>query len=133
MRIFTTATAAHSPIFPTSRHRIASMQPVRLHVEWIACMAADTLRHADMLKLYCMRICEEHQLNVLGNAFFQFEPSGVAGTILLPDSHIALQTWPDQQKLTAELAFECPKNDAVLLLEQLALHILPDTALKNFL
>lgn len=128
MRIFTTATAAHSSTFPASRHRISSMQPVRLQVEWLACMAADTLRHADRLKLHCMRICEERHLNVLGNAFFQFEPSGVAGTILLPDSHIAFQTWPDEQKLTAELAFDHPQNDALLLLEQLALHMMPGSA-----
>lgn len=131
MRIFTSTATTHSPVFSPPSHRTASVQPLRRHIEWHSCLAADALRHADMLKLQCMRICEEFRLNVLGNAFFQFEPSGVAGTILLQDSHIAFQTWPDKHRLTAELSFSRQQNNAALLLEQLALHMQPGNALQH--
>src|SRR5450830_684954 len=77
---------------------------LHLRAEWHNCgQATESLRNADTLKRLCLRICRELQLNVTGNAFFQFEPSGVAGTMTLDDSRIALHTWPEHNMLKADI------------------------------
>jgi S-adenosylmethionine decarboxylase len=90
-----TAPASTSPYSCHPRHLLA---------QWHDCrQTAEGLRHADALKRLCLRLCEELQLKVAGNAFFQFQPSGVAGTVLLHDSHIALHTWPELNMLKADI------------------------------
>ncbi|RXZ33194.1 hypothetical protein D9O50_13875 [Oxalobacteraceae bacterium CAVE-383] len=100
---------------PKSNHQPASLpgqlpaslpvrHPRRLQAEWHDCrQAAEGLRHADTLKTLCLRLCEELQLKVAGNAFFQFSPGGVAGTVLLGDARIALHTWPEHNMLKADI------------------------------
>lgn len=102
-----------------------------LCAEWRNCRrAATALSHADTLKRLCLRICDDLQLSVLGNAFFQFEPSGVTGTIFLADSHIALHTWPEKRMLKADIHFPNdnghPGIHALLLFENLKQHFQPE-------
>jgi S-adenosylmethionine/arginine decarboxylase-like enzyme len=79
-------------------------RPRHLLAQWHDCrQTVESLRHADALKRLCLQLCEELHLKVAGNAFFQFEPSGVAGTVLLDDSHIALHTWPEHNMLKADI------------------------------
>jgi S-adenosylmethionine/arginine decarboxylase-like enzyme len=95
---------------------------LQLKAVWRDCRhAAEGLRNADTLKNICMRICTELRLSVIGNAFFQFEPSGVAGTILMNGSHLAIHTWPDRHLLQAniQLSNGTTHGDALVLLEQL--------------
>jgi S-adenosylmethionine/arginine decarboxylase-like enzyme len=96
----------------------------RMHAVWRDCrQAVEGLRNADTLKNLCLRICDDLHLNVAGNAFFQFEPTGVAGTILLNGSHIAIHTWPDRHMLKANIHLQNSNEDskgaALALLEQL--------------
>ncbi|HEY4073361.1 MAG TPA: S-adenosylmethionine decarboxylase [Herbaspirillum sp.] len=95
---------------------------LQLKAVWRDCRhAAEGLRNADTLKNICLRICTELRLSVMGNAFFQFEPSGVAGTILMNGSHLAIHTWPDHRLLKADIQLSngATRGDALVLLEQL--------------
>jgi len=40
---------------------------------------------------------------VVGERFFQFEPQGVTGTVLLAESHIAIHTWPEAGFVTVDV------------------------------
>ena len=42
-------------------------------------------------------------LTVVGERFFQFEPQGVTGTVLLAESHIAIHTWPEAGFVTVDV------------------------------
>lgn len=111
-----------------SKHlRNATLQ---LQAEWRDCRhSGNELRHADPLKRLCLRICDELKLSVLGHAFFQFEPSGVSGTILLSNSRIALHTWPESKVLKAKIrlpdGYSRTDGDALLLLANLKPHFQP--------
>ncbi|HEY4317632.1 MAG TPA: S-adenosylmethionine decarboxylase [Herbaspirillum sp.] len=100
-------------------HRPASLRigrPRHLLAQWHDCrQTAEGLRHADALKRICLRLCEELHLKVAGHAFFQFEPDGVTGTVLLGDSHIALHTWPEHNMLKADIHLRHSGNDAAAL------------------
>src|ERR1700676_2593781 len=79
---------------PSPHSRLQRFHEPVLQAVWQDCrQTAEGLRNADTLKRLCLRICKEFRLNVMGNAFFQFEPAGVAGTILLNGSHLAIHTW----------------------------------------
>ncbi|HWZ48121.1 MAG TPA: S-adenosylmethionine decarboxylase [Herbaspirillum sp.] len=136
MKIITTAaTAIATETFPAtlpSPHprRLRFREPVlQLRAVWQDCrQAAEGLRNADTLKGLCLRICSEFHLNVMGNAFFQFEPDGVAGTILLKGSHIAIHTWPDLRMLKADIHLPNGQSHggALVLLEQLKSNFQPE-------
>jgi S-adenosylmethionine/arginine decarboxylase-like enzyme len=114
---------AQPPALSSARGR---QRGTALQAEWLDCRhAADGLRHADTLKSLCLRICGELQLRVVGNAFFQFEPSGVTGTILLNDSHIAIHTWPESSALKADIYLPNSNSDALQLFEKLKPHFQP--------
>jgi S-adenosylmethionine/arginine decarboxylase-like enzyme len=103
---------------------------LQLQAEWRDCRhSANELRQADTLKRLCLRICDDLQLTVLGHAFFQFEPSGVSGTILLSNSRIALYTWPESKVLKAKIRLpngdRGTDGDALLLLANLKPHFQP--------
>jgi S-adenosylmethionine/arginine decarboxylase-like enzyme len=111
-------------ILPAPQPRVLRFrEPVlQLKAVWRDCrLTVEGLRNADTLKNLCLRICAELRLSVMGNAFFQFEPSGVAGTILLNGSHLAIHTWPDHRLLKADIQLSNGTNhgDALVLLEQL--------------
>ena len=40
---------------------------------------------------------------VVGESFYQFEPQGVTGTVLLAESHIAIHTWPEAGFVTVDV------------------------------
>ena len=42
-------------------------------------------------------------LTVVGERFYQFEPQGVTGTVLLAESHIAIHTWPEAGFVTVDV------------------------------
>jgi S-adenosylmethionine/arginine decarboxylase-like enzyme len=123
MTIVTTA-AMNTATLPAPQPRMLCFREPALQLKavWRDCrQAAEGLRNADTLKNICLRICTELRLGVMGNAFFQFEPSGVAGTILLNGSHLAIHTWPDRHLLKADIQLSngTTHGDALVLLEQL--------------
>jgi S-adenosylmethionine/arginine decarboxylase-like enzyme len=100
----------------TVEHKLPTVRPRHaarhLLAEWRDCrQTVEGLRNADTLKRLCLRLCNELHLKVAGNGFFQFEPTGVAGTILLDGSHVAIHTWPERNMLKADIHLE-PQNSA---------------------
>jgi S-adenosylmethionine/arginine decarboxylase-like enzyme len=119
-----TTTVMNTATLPAPQPRMLRfLEPaLQLKAVWRDCrQTAEGLRNADTLKNICLRICSELRLGVMGNAFFQFEPSGVAGTILLNGSHLAIHTWPDRRLLKADIQLSngTTHGDALVLLEQL--------------
>ena len=51
----------------------------------------------------CRRAVDESGLTIVGDRFFQFEPQGVTGTVLLAESHLAIHTWPELGFVTVDV------------------------------
>ena len=72
------------------------MDGIHLLGEWYDC-PADTpeFTQAGPLRSLCIDAARDSGLTVVGDSFYQFEPQGVTGTVLLAESHIAIHTWPE--------------------------------------
>ncbi len=72
------------------------MDGIHLLGEWYGC-PADTpeFTRADALRALCVKSSTDAGLTVVGECFYQFEPQGVTGTVLLAESHLAIHTWPE--------------------------------------
>jgi S-adenosylmethionine decarboxylase proenzyme len=72
------------------------MDGVHLLGEWYDC-PADTpeFTRAGPLRALCVDAATRSGLTVVGDCFYQFEPQGVTGTVLLAESHLAIHTWPE--------------------------------------
>jgi S-adenosylmethionine decarboxylase len=80
------------------------MDGIHLLGEWYEC-AADTpeFTRADALRTACIAATRDAGLTVVGDAFHQFEPQGVTGTVLLAESHLAIHTWPECGFVTVDV------------------------------
>ena len=80
------------------------MDGIHLLGEWYGC-PADTpaFTRADVLRDVCVSAARNAGLTVVGDRFFQFEPQGVTGTVLLAESHIAIHTWPESGFVTVDV------------------------------
>ena len=80
------------------------MDGIHLLGEWYGC-PTDTpeFRQAPALRDLCVRAAREAGLTVVGESFYQFEPQGVTGTVLLAESHIAIHTWPESGFVTVDV------------------------------
>ena len=80
------------------------MDGIHLLGEWYGC-PADTPEFtlAKPLRDLCVAAAERSGLTVVGDRFFQFEPQGVTGTVLLAESHIAIHTWPEAAFVTVDV------------------------------
>src|SRR5512143_567121 len=58
---------------------------------------------ADALRALCLDAVRATGLTVVGDAFHQFEPQGVTGTVLLAESHLAIHTWPEHGFVTVDV------------------------------
>jgi len=80
------------------------MDGIHLLGEWYGC-PTDTAEftQAPALRDLCVRAAREAGLTVVGESFYQFEPQGVTGTVLLAESHIAIHTFPEHAAATFNL------------------------------
>jgi S-adenosylmethionine decarboxylase proenzyme len=80
------------------------MDGIHLLGEWYGC-PADTpaFTQADALRDLCVTAARNAGLTVVGDRFFQFEPQGVTGTVLLAESHVAIHTWPEAGFVTVDV------------------------------
>jgi S-adenosylmethionine decarboxylase proenzyme len=80
------------------------MDGIHLLGEWYGC-PADTpvFTQAAPLRDLCVSAARNAGLTVVGERFFQFEPQGVTGTVLLAESHIAIHTWPEAGFVTVDV------------------------------
>jgi len=80
------------------------MDGIHLLGEWYDC-PADTpeFTQAEPLRALCVQAAQRAGLTVVGDRFFQFEPQGVTGTVLLAESHLAIHTWPEAGFVTVDV------------------------------
>jgi spermidine synthase/S-adenosylmethionine decarboxylase len=56
-----------------------------------------------MLAALCRRACAEAGLDVVAEAFHQFDGAGATGALVLAESHLAIHTWPELGAVTLDL------------------------------
>ena len=80
------------------------MDGIHLLGEWYDC-PSDTpaFTRADALRALCLDATAASGLTVVGDAFHQFSPQGVTGTVLLAESHLAIHTWPEHGFVTVDV------------------------------
>ncbi len=72
--------------------------------EWYECAAPRALlEDAARLRRLCLSSAADAGLRVLGHLFQQGSPTGVAGAMLLADSHLTIRTRPDDQSVTVDV------------------------------
>jgi S-adenosylmethionine decarboxylase proenzyme len=77
---------------------------VHLLAEWYGCNFAAIWSHdVKSLRTVCLSTARAAGLQVVGDAFHQFEPHGVTGTVLLAESHLAIHTWPETGFVTLDI------------------------------
>jgi S-adenosylmethionine decarboxylase proenzyme len=80
------------------------MDGIHLLGEWYGCPAdAPEMTRSDALRALCLRLSESSGMTIVGERFFQFEPQGVTGTVLLAESHLAIHTWPEHGFVTIDV------------------------------
>ena len=79
-------------------------QGTHLLGEWYGCdFSKVEATDAVALRTLCLALTKEAGLEALADAFHQFEPQGVTGTVLLAESHLAIHTWPEADFVTIDV------------------------------
>lgn len=80
------------------------MDGIHLLGEWYECPArTPEFTRAEALRELCLAAAREAGLTIVGDAFHQFHPQGVTGTVLLAESHLAIHTWPECGFVTVDV------------------------------
>ncbi|HRE15965.1 MAG TPA: adenosylmethionine decarboxylase [Rhodocyclaceae bacterium] len=85
------------------------MNGLHLIADLHACdCAPGLLLDAARLETLCADACARHGLTIVGRFFHQFTnaagaPSGVTGTVVLAESHLAIHTWPEISGVTLDV------------------------------
>ncbi len=80
------------------------MEGMHLLGEWYGCEAdMPEMTQAEPLRAMCLRLATASGMTVVGDRFYQFEPQGVTGTVLLAESHLAIHTWPEHGFVTIDV------------------------------
>ena len=80
------------------------MDGIHLLGEWYGCPAdAPEMTRSEALRKLCLKLSEASGMTIVGDRFFQFEPQGVTGTVLLAESHLAIHTWPEHGFVTIDV------------------------------
>ena len=75
-----------------------------LLAEWYGCdFSVAALGDAQSLRQICLLATHDCGLHAVGDAFHQFQPQGVTGTVLLAESHLAIHTWPESGFVTLDV------------------------------
>ncbi len=92
--------AARYPVAPGGRQ----LDGIHLLGEWYECPASTPeFTRAEALRALCLESVRDAGLTIVGEAFHQFQPQGVTGTVLLAESHLAIHTWPECGFVTVDV------------------------------
>jgi S-adenosylmethionine decarboxylase len=76
-------------------------------MQWLAdlhdCQATTLRNDALTLQTACLKHVQDSGLSIVGQQFYQFNPIGVTGVVLLAESHLAIHTWPEQAFVSIDL------------------------------
>ena len=77
---------------------------IHLLGEWYGCVGHhDLLEDSGKLCRLCLYAAKEAGLNVVGQHFHDFGLTGVIGTVVLEDSHLAIHTRPDERSVMLDV------------------------------
>lgn len=80
------------------------MDGIHLLGEWYGCPAhTPEFTRAEALREVCLKAVEASGLTIVGEKFYQFEPHGVTGAVILAESHMAIHTWPESGFITVDV------------------------------
>jgi S-adenosylmethionine decarboxylase proenzyme len=80
------------------------MDGIHLLGEWYGCAAEmPEMTNAEALRTLCLRAAAASGMTIVGDRFHQFAPTGVTGTVLLAESHLAVHTWPEHGFVTIDV------------------------------
>ncbi|MDH5719129.1 MAG: adenosylmethionine decarboxylase [Spirochaetia bacterium] len=80
---------------------------IHILAEFYDCKSGrNEMLQADRLEIFCHEKVKDVELTEVGRIFYQFPESGVTGTILLAESHVAIHTWPEKDYLSLDI-FVC--------------------------
>lgn len=80
------------------------MDGIHLLGEWYGCPAhTPEFTRAEALREVCLKAVEASGLTIVGEKFYQFEPHGVTGAVILAESHMAIHTWPESGFVTVDV------------------------------
>lgn len=88
---------------------------------------AELLKDVNLIKSVFDKLLLEHQLNKLGEVYYQFPESGYTAVICLTESHISIHTWPEFNKVTFDVFlsnYQKYNNDTALKIHQTILDAL---------
>ena len=95
-------------------------QGAHLIAEWCGCDASiAAMLDAAILRSLCIAFSRSAGLQIVGDAFHQFSPHGVTGTVLLAESHLAIHTWPESGYVTLDVYvcnLQCDNTEKALAL-----------------
>jgi len=63
-------------------------------VDFLRC-DPETLRSVGPTRNIFLRAAREAKATVVAEDFYQFEPEGVSGVLLIAESHLSVHTWPE--------------------------------------
>ena len=83
------------------------MQGSHLLAEFFVCQGDDELlTDAEVLRKFCLDEVVASGLTIVGESFYQFEPQGATGAVVLAESHLAIHTWPEHRYVSLDI-FVC--------------------------
>ncbi len=74
-------------------------------VDFLRC-DPETLRFVGPTREIFLRAAQESKATVVGEDFYQFEPEGVSGVLLIAESHFSVHTWPEDAFAAVDI-FTC--------------------------
>jgi S-adenosylmethionine decarboxylase len=70
--------------------------------------------------IYLENLCKNAALNagmeILSSHFYQFQPQGVTGLLLLSTSHMSIHTWPEESYASIDF-YTCGNHDPITQVE----------------
>jgi S-adenosylmethionine decarboxylase len=101
----------------TNRHIVADLYDIK-NVEFYD----DVNNMKDLI----FAAAKKANMNVVGEAFKQFEPSGSSGVLLLAESHLTYHLWHDERIVTLDV-YTCGKEgDPQIALDHIIEKLKPD-------
>ena len=63
----------------------------------------ELLKSSEVLSRILNETVSEANLTKVGESFYQFEPEGATGVILLAESHLSVHTWPENSSAAVDI------------------------------
>lgn len=70
-------------------HWLLDLSGCQAEMQWLECAA--------QVQYMLPQLARDAGMQVVTQAFHQFEPSGVTGAVVLAESHVTIHTWPETQ------------------------------------